>query len=215
MPFLSAHHAIISIGKNISVYLPPLQYYMEIIQPDEKIGNRSLSCEPVESNYPTPDHGVEVQPFDPSLNYTNALYGEDWYYIPSPSNNVAPFPPSMIDDTIDPVLLNNNHDWEIVSEPSDIDSEFSFLDLAQPESPSTAFTEADMLTQSPPNTESNISESTTEQPQWIERPTSDWIQKVANAIKEHPIYSQHLNSPQSPYFTSPAGLLLFNDLFIS
>ena len=181
---------------------------------DSSLGDEDIFETHLISRDSTPDHGVEVQPFDPSLNFTNALYGEDWYYIPAPSNNVAPFPPSMIDDTIDPVLLNNNHDWEIVSEPSDIDSEFSFLDLAQPESPSTAFTEADMLTQSPPNTESNISESTTEQPQWIERPTSDWIQKVANAIKEHPIYSQHLNSPQSPYFTSPAGLLLFNDLSI-
>ena len=82
----------------------------------------------------------------------------------------------MIDNTIDPVLLDNNHDWEIVYEPSDSDndSDIFFLDLAQPEGPLTAFTEANLPAQSPPNTtESNI----LEQPQWIEKLTSDWIQK--------------------------------------
>src|SRR5207248_9922233 len=51
MPFLSAHQAIISIGKNPSVYLPPLQYYMEIIQPDRKIGSHSLSYELIEGSH--------------------------------------------------------------------------------------------------------------------------------------------------------------------
>ena len=53
----------------------------------------------------------------------------------------------MINNTIDPVLPDNNHDWEIVYEPSDNDSDISFLDLAQPEGPSTAFTEANLPTQ--------------------------------------------------------------------
>ena len=43
MLFLSAYQAIISIRKNPLVYLSSLQYYMEIIQPDEKIGSYSLS----------------------------------------------------------------------------------------------------------------------------------------------------------------------------
>jgi len=51
MPFLSAHQAIISIGKNPSVYLLPLQHYMEIIQPDRKIGSHSLSYELIECSH--------------------------------------------------------------------------------------------------------------------------------------------------------------------
>src|SRR5947199_7263252 len=51
MPFLSAHQAIISIRKNSSVYLLPLQHYMEIIQPDRKIGSHSLSCKLIECSY--------------------------------------------------------------------------------------------------------------------------------------------------------------------
>src|SRR5205809_1218832 len=51
IPFLSAYQAIISIGKNPSVYLPPLQHYMEIIQPDRKIGSHSLSCELIECSH--------------------------------------------------------------------------------------------------------------------------------------------------------------------
>src|SRR5947209_17806181 len=83
MPFLSAHHAIISIGKNISVYLPPLQYYMEIIQQDEKIGNRSLSCEPVENpashtkNFDPIKEFPDVFPEEPSLKLPPLRKGFD------------------------------------------------------------------------------------------------------------------------------------------
>src|SRR5436190_7381546 len=96
---------------------------------DSSLGDEDIFESHLSSRVTTPS--IKVQPFDPSLNSANTLYGEDWYYVPFPSNNVAPFPPSMIDNTIDPVLLDNNHDWEIISEPSDNDSEFSFLDLAQ------------------------------------------------------------------------------------
>src|SRR5436190_7611851 len=69
MPFLSAHQAIISIRKNLSVYLPPLQYYMEIIQPDEKISNRSLSCEPVKGSYPA----SHMKDFDPIKEFPDVF----------------------------------------------------------------------------------------------------------------------------------------------
>ena len=78
MPFLSTHQAIISIGKNLSVYLPPLQYYMEIIQPDGKIGNRSLSCEPVEGSHPT----SHMEGFDPIKEFPDVFPEEPSLKLP-------------------------------------------------------------------------------------------------------------------------------------
>ena len=59
---------------------------------DSSLGDEDIFESHLSSWVTTPS--VEVQPFDPSLNSANALYGEDWYYVPSPSNNVAPFPPN-------------------------------------------------------------------------------------------------------------------------
>jgi hypothetical protein len=113
---------------------------------------------------------------------------------------------------------DNFNDWINYSKASDIDGEPIYSGISTSStSPtdtisSTSQEEADTtdsdVTSLPVKPTTAITEGTS----WLDTQPSPWMKKIATAIKEHPIYSKHLNDTSaSPFTVSPSGLLFFID----